>query len=701
MKKLITLILIAISFNPVIAQSNHKLEQMGDEAMLNGLYSYAVHYYSYILFKIDESDDAIYYAYDITTNYKKPEKVDESGAIKPPENPTNKEIRIIHKLAEAYLKADDYANAEIWFEAANQHPLEEFPYARYFYGLTLMKNYKYDEAVEQFEQFKKENGNSDNKFYKLADAKIINCEFAKNKENLNKDLYITNLDSTVNIGSTSFGLQFFSDEYMIFSAAKPDSGIIYKNAELKEYLLDLYLVKIDEKGNFIASEKFPWSINTPDHHEGSASISPDGNILFYTSADPLNVNNTQIYRTKKLNGNWLQPQPLGPDVNAPGFISKNPYITRDGKKLYFSSNRPGGEGGMDIWVVDINQDGFTSNIQNLGTFVNTPDDEVTPFYHEYSKALYFSSAGHIGFGGLDIFESKINPNTEWFGNAKNIGAPANSSRDDSYYILDEKGQEGYLTSDRDVCEACDTVYNLQKFCNKIYQIKKPEVNFLVKGYVYDEDSGEPIANAKIEFKDVSFKWEHFAIQTDENGYYEQELIPEVELFLKATKPDYFADQAILSNMGETESKVYEQDFYLRKIPKGEMVIEGIEYDFDKATLRPESKVILDNVVKFLELNDNISIEIRSHTDMRGSDSYNLSLSQRRAESVVNYLIEHGIDRSRLIAKGYGETEPAEVPDKNGNLVKLTPEYIKALPTEAEREEAHQRNRRTAFKVLNQ
>ncbi|MGV6862155.1 MAG: OmpA family protein [Putridiphycobacter sp.] len=701
MKKVLFLLITILTFTASFGQSNRKLEQEGDMAMQNGLYSYAVHYYSFILFKIDESDEAMYYAYDVTTNYKKPEK-NEEGAIKPPtDNPSEKEIRITHKLAEAYLKANDYANAEIWFEAANQNPLETFPYSRYFYGLTLMKNYKYDEAIAQFEQFKKENKNPDNKFYKLSDAKIVNCEFAKNKENLNKDLYITNLDSVVNVGSTSFGLQFFSDDYMIFSAAKPDSGILYKDDALKEYLLDLYIVKVNDKGEFISSEKFPWSINTAENHEGAASISPDGNILFYTSANPLNVNETVIYRTKKLNGQWLQPQPLGNDVNAPGFQSKHPYITRDGKKLYFSSNRPGGEGGMDIWVVDINSDGFTSNIQNLGTFVNTPDDEVTPFFHEYSKALYFSSAGHIGFGGLDIFESKINPNTEWFGNAVNIGAPANSSRDDSYYILDEKGLSGYLTSDREVCEACDTVYNLQKFCNKIYEIKRPEVQFMVKGYVYDEDTGEPMANAKIDFKDVSFKWEHFSIQTDENGYYEQALIPEVELFLKASMKDYFADQAILSNIGETESKVYEQDFYLRKIPKGEMVIEGIEYDFDKATLRPASKEILDNVVKFLELNDNISIEIRSHTDMRGSDSYNLSLSQRRAQSVVNYLIEHGIDKDRLIAKGYGETEPAEVPDKDGNMVVLSPDYIKSLNSEDEKEEAHQRNRRTAFKVLNQ
>ena len=699
MKKLFILSIL-FAFGTAFGQSNKKLEEQGDEAMQNGLYSYAVHYYSFVLFKIKEDQEAIYYPYDITADFKKPEPT-ETGAIKPPTNPTIKEIRIIHKLSEAYLKTNDYTNAEVWFESAIRNPKEEFPYSRYFFGLTLMKNYKYDEAISQFEEFKKENGNPDNKFYKLADSKIVNCEFAKNPENGTKKLYITNLDSVVNFGSTSFGMQFYSDEYMIFSSAHPDSGKIYKHDALKNYLLDIYLVKIDEEGNFLTSEKFPYSVNTPDFHEGSASISPDGNILFYTSADPLNHNNTVVYRTKKVNGQWLQPQALGPDVNAPGFKSMNPYITRDGTKLYFSSNRPGGEGGMDIWVVDINNQGFTSNIQNMGTYINTPDDEISPFYQASTKTLFFASKGHIGYGGMDIFQAKWNDNNDWFGTVTNIGAPANSSRDDSYYILDEKSKIGYLTSDREVCSECDTVYNLKQFCNKVYQIKTPEIDFVLKGYVYDEDTGEPIPNATVDFKDVSFKWQHFSVQTDENGYYEQVLIPDVELFLKAHKDKYFASQALISNVGETESKVYEQDFYLKKIPEGEMVIEGIEYDFNKATLRPASKEILDNVVKFLELNNDIAIEIRAHTDQRGSDAYNLDLSERRAKSVYDYLIANGIDPSRLQSKGYGETEPVEIPNEAGEMETYTAGYIKALPTEDEREIAHQKNRRTAFKVINQ
>ena len=195
----------------------------------------------------------------------------------------------------------------------------------------------------------------------------------------------------------------------------------------------------------------------------------------------------------------------------------------------------------------------------------------------------------------------------------------------------------------------------------------------------------------------------FTIQmvADENGYYEHELVPNLELFMRASQKDYFADKAIIFTEGATESKNYTQDFYLEKIPKGEITIEGIEYDFDSANLRPESKKILDNLIEFLELNSNLKIEIRSHTDERGNDQYNMILSDARAKSVVDYLVANGIPRERLVPKGYGETLPAEVPDEDGNMITLTPEFIYSNPDKNKQEEYHQRNRRTAFFVLEQ
>ena len=274
-------------------------------------------------------------------------------------------------------------------------------------------------------------------------------------------------------------------------------------------------------------------------------------------------------------------------------------------------------------------------------------------------------------------------------------------RDDSYYVIDEKLQNGFVTSDREACTECDSVYNLSIHCNKIFQVKKPEMKFFISGYVYDVATNEVIPGAKVEFKDVTYQWEHFEMTADENGYYEHELAPNLELFMRASQKDYFADKALIFTLGATESKNYKQDFYLEKIPKGEITIEGIEYDFDSAKLRPVSEEILDNLIEFLELNSNLKIEIRSHTDERGNDAYNLDLSDRRAKSVVDYLVDNGIPRERLVPKGYGETKPAEVPDKDGNVVTLTPDFIYGLADKDLQDEYHQRNRRTAFFVLEQ
>lgn len=707
MKKITTIIILALLMTgSLFGQTNKELMKMGDAAMVNGRYSNAVHYYAFILFKIQEGQEALYYPYEISTAYKEPEK-EENGTIAPPETPNAKEIRVMHKLADAYRLADDYKNAEVWYEAVMQHPNEEFPYAQYFYGVSLMYNDKFEEAQAQFEQFQSAINDKDNKYYRLSTDKIASCQFALNPVNTKEAVELSNLDSLINAGSTSFGIQFVSDDYMIFSSARTDNTPDSLRTEddernpLELYLLDIYMVKLNEDGSLGEPEKFPFEINSKDYHEGSAVISSDGNSMFFTKMDPNNRNETKIYASRKFNNQWLKPFALDNTVNMDGFRSMNPYLTKDGKTLYFSSNRPGGEGGMDIWLSEVGPNGITSEAQNIGNQINTPADELTPFFHENTRTLYFSSGGHIGFGGLDIFSSQWDGDSEWFGASLNAGAPINSSRDDSYFVIDEKLQNGFVTSDREACTECDSIYNLSIHCNKIYQIKKPEMKFFISGYVYDVATNEVIPGAKVEFKDVTYQWEHFEMTADENGYYEHELAPNLELFMRASQKDYFADKALIFTLGATESKNYKQDFYLEKIPKGEITIEGIEYDFDSAKLRPVSEEILDNLIEFLELNSNLKIEIRSHTDERGNDAYNLDLSDRRAKSVVDYLVDNGIPRERLVPKGYGETKPAEVPDKDGNVVTLTPDYIYGLSDKDLQEEYHQRNRRTAFFVLEQ
>lgn len=694
------LIFTLVSFGS-FSQTNAELLKMGDAAMVNGQYTNAVYYYAFILYKVKQGEEAAYYPYEITTTYKEPKK-NEQGNIVPPANPTKKEISLINKLASAYLNADDYENAELWYQAAINYTDPEFKHPRYYYGLSLMYNEKFEEAKVQFEQYQTENGDPEDKFYQESASKIVSCQFALNPANSESKIELIEVSSDVNKGTANYGTSYVADNYILYSSARTLENVNDSLTNpLEKFLLDLYLAPINADGSIGQAERLPYPLNSQDFHEGNAVLAADGNTIYFTRMNPDNRNETKIYGGKKINGNWLEPYLLDPHVNVDGFRSLSPSLSNDGEKLYFSSDRPGGEGGLDLWYVKLTPDGQTGRAINLGNAINTSGDEISSFFHAKSQTLYFSSTGHIGFGGEDIYYSIYDAETDVFKQANNLGAPVNSSADDNYYIIDEKLQNGFFTSNRDVCSECDSIYSLNVHCNKLYQFRSPEIRFSIKGYVYDKTTKEIIPNAKIEFKDVSYAWAHFEIYADENGYYEHELIPDLELFMRATQTDYFADKAIIITIGETESKVFTQDFYLEKIPKGEITIEGIEYDFDSANLRPESMLILDNLIEFLELNDNLVIEIRSHTDQRGNDDYNLRLSERRAQSVVDYLVAHNIPIERLKPKGYGETMPAEITNEAGEVAIMTIEYIADLATKAEREVAHQRNRRTAFFVLEQ
>jgi outer membrane protein OmpA-like peptidoglycan-associated protein len=603
-----------------------------------------------------------------------------------------------HQIAMCYRYSKDYARAVNQFKLTAEKGV--YPDDYYYWGSSLMNLGNYEEALEVFKTYTSNVENASDELLKRALQDMTACDFAL-KNTTNSDAYTINLADTsiFNKGTSSFATSFWGEDKMVFTSAREGGVIVDPLKQDSKYLLDLYWTT-KEDGEWSEPKNFGRPLNS-SQHEASGMFS-NANYIYFTrwsDEQPLNKN---IYVAREFGLRFFESQKLDSTVNEEGFVSINPYFDEESRWLYFSSNKPGGIGGMDIWRVQIDSMGNPiGKSENLGKPVNTEYDEVSPFYHAVARTLFFSSNGHENYGGLDVFKSSFDPELKVFKQPKNLGQPINSNKDDSYYILDDNLRDGYFSSDKDICLPADSIYGLCASCYHIYEIKMPELVFKISGYVYDEETGEIIPDANIAFKDISFQWEHFTIKSDANGYYEHELIPNVEVFLKATKQDYFADANVVSTIGETESKTYTQDFYLQPIPKGEITIRGIEYDFDKATLRPESKIILDSLIMFLELNDNIAVEIRSHTDQRGSDSYNLNLSERRAQSVVDYLIAHGIKKDRLIAKGYGETEPAEVPDKNGNMVVLTEEYIENLPAKAEREEAYQRNRRTAFKVLSQ
>ena len=604
---------------------------------------------------------------------------------------------VLHQIAMCYRNSKDYDRAVVKFKESTEKGA--YPDDYYYLGSSYMNLGDYQKALETFTYYSEKVDGASDEMLKRALQDMTACDFALKYDGSNETVEVKFADTSIfNKGTTSFATSYWGENKLVFTSARAGGIVLDPNKQDSRYLLDLYYVN-NETGEWAELKNFGRPLNSSGH-EAAGKFSNE-NFIYFTRWNDEKPLEKSIYIARHFNLKFFESQKLDSIVNEPGYVSINPYFDDQSRWLYFSSNKPGGMGGMDIWRVQIDSMGNPmGKSENLGAPVNTEYDEVAPFYHNVARTLYFSSNGHENFGGLDVFKSSYDIELKVFKQPKNMGQPINSTKDDSYYIIDDNLRTGFLSSDRDICEADETPYGLCASCYHIYNIKMPDLKFSISGYVYDKNTNEVIPNAKVDFKDVTFQWPHFNIMTDENGYYQHDLIQNVEVFLKATKKDYFADANIVSTVGLTESETFTQDFYLEKIPKGEITIRGIEYDFDKATLRPQSKIILDSLIMFLELNDNISIEIRSHTDQRGSDSYNLSLSERRAQSVVDYLIAHGISKDRLIAKGYGETEPAEVP-VNGEMVKMTQEYIDSLPTKEQQEEAYQRNRRTAFKVISQ
>jgi outer membrane protein OmpA-like peptidoglycan-associated protein len=489
-----------------------------------------------------------------------------------------------------------------------------------------------------------------------------------------------------------------SEEKLLFTSARPGGVVFDPIKQNSEFLCDIYYSEKVDENSWGVAQNFGRPVNTGNNE--AASCFNNKNVMFFTKWSDDDRVNQHIFLARMVAGKFFEAMKLDSSVNLDGYRSIQPFVSMDGSTLFFSSDRPGGLGGLDLWKVDIDPSGKPiGQPVNLGAPVNSEMDEVTPFFHEASSTLFFSSTGHKSIGGLDIFKSSYNRVNEFYSTPKNLGLPINSPQDDAYMIWDSKLEYGYFSSDREECEG--------GHCYDIYKVKNAPIKVFLEGLVFDFDTDDIIPDAKLTFKDVRFSFETFEIMTDADGFYSLELERDWELFIKAQKPSYFADAASVDARGITETTTLIQDFTLQRIPEGEIEIEGIEYDFDSDNLRPISMEVLDKLFDFLEINDNLIVEINSHTDARGSDKYNLDLSQRRAKSCVDYLISKGIPKERLIARGFGETEPAilldadkkPVLDEKGAKVRLTEKYIDAQHNKELESELHQKNRRTAFKVV--
>jgi len=688
MRAIISLVLVTSLCSYSFSQNKKLWLQYGDEAFKQSDYSSAVYFYNKIVDKNSSEAKDLVYPYDVKPYIAPPkeEKQDSTSAKKTTPitiGADSKMQYVVHQLAESHRLNNNDEKAEMWYAQSVQNNSSLYPNERYWYGVCLMKNEKYDDAVLQFEKYQQENPDTQSAFYKLADKKILNCYFALDPKSTKQGIIINELDTIVNSGSASFAANFFGDNNtIVFTSARKDGKAMEKVDPL--YVCDLY-ISINKDSIWSSPKNMNSPISTPQH-EGAGVLSPDERKFYFTrwSTGAAEKKECAIYMSRFMNGQWLQPMKLNANVNAEGCRSMHPSLNLDGSILFFSSDRPGGLGKMDIWACPMDEFGNAGTPFNLGKNINTSEDEVTPYYEHRTQTLYFSSDGQIGLGGLDVFKSYREEEDTIWSAPINLRAPINSSHDDSYFVLAHDQTVGYFSSDRKSCTSCEGGTN----CMRIYSALGEPMLITLKGKVLNQETKQPIPNALITFKDVASNMQTFFIITNDTGGYSTLLREEMDYFLKAQKNKFFGEKATVTSKGITKSTELIQDFNLMPIPSGEMVIKGIEYDYDKATLRPQSKKILDKIYEVLAFNDNLIVELSSHTDSRGGDDYNQALSQERANSCVAYLVSKGIAKDRLVPKGYGETK-----------LLATDDEISKMKTTEEKEAGHQMNRRTAFSII--
>lgn len=679
MKKILFILFCTIQF-VTFSQSKMVWLNTADKLYENKDYHNALIYYKKVL------DDTISLAYPIlpyevqlSNRALSKKKKDLGSQMVTLEDYTN------HQIAMCYKNTFDYQRAEEQFSKTYQ--IEGYSNDAYFYGNSLKNNGKFMEAIDVYEAFIRSNPLSES-LVESAKDQMRGCLFILNDSEAKTEATVKMADSIFNTGTASFAVAYFEGEdKVMFTSARP-GGVVLEPEQQSEFLCDIYWTEKDNNGNWKSAVNFGRPLNSAQQ-DAAATIN-NSNTIFYTRWSENRIH-PKIYLARMMNGKFFEASELDERVNIDGYSSQQPFVSMDGKALFFSSNRPGGEGGFDIWKIKLDEIGnLEGDPVNLGSNVNSTANEITPFFHEATSTLFFSSDGYNTIGGYDVFKSNCNPDTQIYSRALNMGSPINSSFDDTYMIWDSKLGTGFLSSDREPCEF--------GHCYNIYEVKNSEIIISLEGYAYNMETDEILPNTTITIKDVIGIANNYKVNTDNNGYYAIDITIGEMIFMKAQKSDFFADAAVVNTETITESISLNQDFYLDPIPTGEIEIKGIEYDFDAATLREESKRELDKLVEFLNLNNNLKVEIRSHTDERGKDSYNLKLSERRAKSVVDYLIDNGIDPLRLLAMGKGETEPVIIPI-DGKDVELTPKFIYSHTDEDLRETYHQRNRRTAFKVI--
>ena len=597
------------------------------------------------------------------------------------------QAEILFKMGECYRLISKPKNAELWYGKAINRGFQN-PIVHLHLGEVKKMREKYAEAKEEFQKYKEKVPGD-----RRGEDGVKSCDLALQWIESGSG-YVVDVMKLFNSRQNDFSPAFASD-------ASDDYGTVYftssrdaatgKNVSsvAGEKFSDIFVSKKDRKQVWSLPVPIEGEVNT-EFDEGMCSFTADFNTMYFTRCRSAanKAFGCQIHSVQLVNGKWAKDKAI--EIANDTVVVAHPAIAPDDLTLYFVSDMPGGQGGKDIWkVTRLSSTDNWGRPENLGSAINTSADEMFPYVHP-DGTLYFSSNGHIGLGGLDIFKAR-EENGKW--NIENMGYPINSHADDFGITFQAETERGFFTTNRGL-----------KGDDEIYSFALPPLAFTLVGLVKDEKTEQPLsgANVKVISSDGSIAPD---LQTGNDGQFRMTLKPGTDYVFQVTKENYLNGRARETTKGLDRSRELKVEITLTSIARP-IEIPNIFYDYNSADLRPESLVSLDNLVDILNNNLNITIELGSHTDSRGSDSYNLDLSQRRAQSVVNYLIEKGIARDRLVAKGYGEGTPKVVDEQMAaqhsflrNGVTLTENYINSLLSKDDQEIAHEYNRRTDFRVL--
>ncbi len=600
------------------------------------------------------------------------------------EKDREKRMEYAYEIAECYRHLADYEMAALYYRNAvrRNHP---DPKALLWNGEMLRASQKYEEALENYRAYLEEVPGDERALNGIESIQLTQHWIA------HPTRHIVNPVKELNSRESDYSPVYLagSDNQILFTSARKAGTGKRRSMITGQTYADLFSSEYDvqrEKWETPQLADQNMIVNTSDE-EGAATLGAKGGEILFTRSRYEKTQNmgAQIFSTSQVRGSWAEPQKL--TILPDSILVAHPALSPDGSILYFVSDNGGGQGGKDIWMAE-KSGGQYSDPKNLGSVINTPGDEMFPYVRDNGE-LYFSSDYHKGLGGLDIFKAVKDDDGNW--SVENMGYPVNSPGDDFGIAYVPGKDQGLFSSNRKGSRSDD-----------IYSFVVPPVVLQASGEIFNRETGVPIDGATLRI--IGTDGTNLRLRA-QGGKFQVKLNKGTEYVFAAFREGFLNDKARITTEGLSDSKDFRFEFFLTPTDSP-IKLDNINYAFGSFDLQSESMVALDSLVQLLELNPTITIELMSHTDHIGGDQFNFDLSQKRAQSVVNYLVEKGVNPRRLVAKGYGETWPKTVTRvlaaryewlKRGD--ELTEKFIEALPSEEQKEAARAINRRTEFRVL--